>query len=62
MLEHRKLAENWKYKLSMSEMMLSYKDKMKNKIEKGKTYFNGTTKSEDEIMNDILKNRKTLKP
>ena len=43
-------------------MMLSYKDKMKNKIEKGKTYFNGTTKSEDEIMNDILKNRKTLKP
>ena len=62
MLEHRKLAENWKYKLSMSGMMLSYKDKMKNKIEKGKTYFNGTTKSEDEIMNDILKNRKTLKP
>ena len=62
MLEHRKVAENWKYKLAMSEMMLAYKEKMKNKNEKGSTYFNGTTKSEDEIMNDILKNRKTLKP
>lgn len=62
MLEHRKVAENWKYKLAMSETMLAYKEKMKNKNEKGSTYFNGTTKSEDEIMNDILKNRKTLKP
>ncbi|MEN0053588.1 MAG: hypothetical protein AAGC65_07955 [Mucilaginibacter sp.] len=62
MLEHRKLADNWKYKLSMAQTMVDYQAKMKNKNDKASDYFNGSTKTEDEIMNQILSNRKTLKP
>lgn len=63
LLEYRKIAENWKFKLSSAQMMLSYQEKMKNKNTKGSTYFNRTTtKSEDEIMKNILNKRKTLTP
>lgn len=63
LLEYRKISENWKYKLSSAQMMLAYQEKMKNKNTKGSTYFNGTnTKSEDEIMKEIMSKRKTLTP
>ncbi|QJD98555.1 hypothetical protein HH214_21600 (plasmid) [Mucilaginibacter robiniae] len=63
LLEYRKISGNWKYKLSSAQMMLAYQEKMKNKNTKGSTYFNGTTsKTDDEIMKDILNKRKALTP
>lgn len=62
MLEYRKYAANWKYKLSMAKVMLTYQQKIKNKTENTTAYFNNPTKTDDQIMNDILKNRKNLNP
>ena len=59
MLEHRKLAESWSYKLDNAKMMLDYKEKLKNKRE-NKNFIIENPKTADERLNNVLERRKNL--
>lgn len=46
----------------MAEQMLAYQDILKNKKANEGNYFKSTTtKSEDDLLNELLNNRKTMK-
>lgn len=61
MLEHREIVKNWKKRLAMAEQMLAYKELLNNKKINEGNYFKSTTKSEDDILDELLRNRKTMK-
>ena len=61
MLEYREIAKNWKRRLAMAEEMLAYQEILKNQKNNEREYFKSTTKSDDDILNELFKNRKTLK-
>lgn len=61
MLEQRELAKNWKQRLAMAQQMLAYRDMLKKQKNNARNYFDPTTKSEDDVLNELLRNRKTMK-
>lgn len=61
LLEQREIVKNWKKRLSMAKQMLAYQDILKNKKANEGVYFKSTTKSEDDLLSELLNNRKTMK-
>lgn len=61
MLEHREIAKNWKKRIAMVEQMLAYHDVLKKQKINERNCLKSTTQSEDDLLNELLRNRKTIK-
>lgn len=61
MLEQREIIKNWKQRLAMAQQMLAYKEMLRNQKNNARSYFNPTSQSENDILNELLSTRKTIK-